>query len=129
MRQGEISHAMEDYLEMIYRQAKGGKYTRVNQLASLLNVRPPSASKMAAKLRESGMVQFENYGMIELTEKGEKIGAYLVHRHEVLSRLLCKINRSENELALVEMIEHFFNKETVENIELFLHSLEDEYRG
>ncbi|MCL2698595.1 MAG: metal-dependent transcriptional regulator [Oscillospiraceae bacterium] len=120
MEQGEISHTMEDYLEMIYRHAKDGKYIRVNQLASLLNVRPPSASKMAAKLRDSSMIKFEPYGIIELTVKGEEIGACLLHRHEVLNSLFCLINDSDNELELVEKIEHSFDARTIRNIELFL---------
>ena len=120
MEQGEISHTMEDYLEMIYRHVKNGKYIRVNQLASFLNVRPSSASKMATKLRESGTVKFEPYGVIELTAKGEEIGAELLHRHNVLNSLFCLINNSDNELELVEKIEHSFNARTIKNIELFL---------
>lgn len=124
IEQKDMSYAMEDYLEMIYRHARKGKYMRVNQLASLLNVRPPSASKMTAKLRDSGMIQFEPYGIIQLTKRGEEIGAYLLHRHEVLHRLFCKITCSENELELVEKIEHAFDMQMIEKIELFLHSLE-----
>jgi Mn-dependent DtxR family transcriptional regulator len=120
MERGEISHTMEDYLEMIYRHAKDGRYIRVNQLASLLNVRPSSASKMAAKLRESGMVKFEPYGIIELTAEGTEIGAELLHRHEVLNSLFCLINSSDSELELVEKIEHSFNARTIKNIEAFL---------
>lgn len=120
-----ISHTMEDYLEMIYRHAHQGEYIRVNQLATLLNVQPPSASKMASKLRESGMILFEPYGMIHLTKKGEDAGAYLLHRHNVLHRLFCYINQSEGELALVERIEHFFDKRTMDNIESLLHRIDN----
>ena len=120
MEQGEISHTMEDYLEMIYRHAKDGRYIRVNQLATLLNVQPPSASKMAAKLKDSGMIKFESYGIIELTGRGEEIGAFLLRRHEVLNSLFCMINGSDSELELVEKIEHAFSAQTIRNIELFI---------
>lgn len=118
-----MSHTMEDYLEMIYRQAKNGRFIRVNQLASLLNVQPPSASKMAAKLRECGMVSFEPYGIIELTKRGEETGEYLLHRHEILNNLFSTINKSENELELVEKIEHHFDETAIKNIEKFIHEL------
>ena len=117
---GEISHTMEDYLEMICRNTRDGNYIRINRLAALLNVRPSSASKMAAKLRDSGMINFQPYGVIELTERGEEFGAFLLYRHEILHRLLCRINRTENELELVEKIEHHFDRETAKNIESFL---------
>lgn len=120
----QISYTMEDYLEMIYRHACEGRYIRVNQLAALLNVQPPSASKMAGKLRESGMVDFEPYGVIHLTEEGEKLGAYLLRRHSVLNKLFCYINGTEHELELVEKIEHYIDRRTIENIESILLKLE-----
>lgn len=116
----EMSDSMEDYLEMIYRHTRQEKFIRVNQLAGLLNVKPPSASKMAVKLRSCGMIDFEPYGLIQLTQRGEEEGAYLLHRHTVLHRLFCEINHSENELALVEQIEHHFGRDTILNIEKYL---------
>lgn len=124
MDHGEISHAMEDYLEMICRHTEAAGYIRVNQLAGLLNVTPPSASKMVGKLRDSGMVLFEPYGIITLTDKGKDLGGYLLHRHEVLGRLFCLINQTENELELVEKIEHYLDRRTIDNIERLLAKLE-----
>lgn len=118
--QREISNAMEDYLEMIYRQTREEKLVRVNRLAKLLNVKPSSASKMATKLRDSGMIVSEPYGVIRLTKQGEDVGAYLLHRHNILHRLLCMINDTESELTLVEKIEHHFDQRTIENVECFL---------
>ena len=116
----EISHAMEDYLEMIYRYMQKNDYIRVNQLAAALNVQPPSASKMAAKLRDRGMIVFEPYDVIRLTQCGKELGSYLLHRHDILHRFLCMVNHTENELELVEKIEHHFNPEMVKNIKIFL---------
>ena len=127
MENPEISHTMEDYLEMIYRHVSNGDYIRVKQLATLLNVQPPSASKMASKLRKSGMVLFEPYGIIRLTKEGKKTGAYLFRRHEVLHRLFCHINQSESDLELVERIEHFIDDRTIENIETLLKRLKNSF--
>lgn len=52
------------------------------------------------------------------------MGAYLVHRHQVVGRLLCTINHTESELEEVEKIEHFLSPRTVANIEKFLEGLE-----
>jgi Mn-dependent DtxR family transcriptional regulator len=124
MEQGEISHAMEDYLEMICRHTGSGKYLRVNRLAALLNVTPPSASKMAAKLKESGMVDFEPYGIITLTTKGRELGEYLLRRHEIVSRFFCQVNHTQSELELAEKIEHYLDRRTVENMDRLLAQLE-----
>ena len=68
-----ITASMEDYLEMIYRLAGKG-YTRMGDLASALNVQPPSASKMVQKLADMGYLQFEKYGVIELSKRGRNTG-------------------------------------------------------
>lgn len=115
-----MSSAMEDYLEMICRCAQKPGYVRINTLATRLNVTPPSSSKMAAKLKEQGYIEFERYGLITPTQKGWDMGAYLLRRHAVLQEFFCRINHSEDELKLVEQIEHYIDSETVRNIEEIL---------
>ena len=83
-----ITASMEDYLEMIYRLARDKGYTRMGDLATALNVQPPSASKMVQKLAEMGYLQFEKYRVIELSKKGCEYGQYLLNRHETLERFL-----------------------------------------
>lgn len=113
----QMSSAMEDYLEMICRCSQTSGYIRINLLAQKLNVTPPSSSKMASKLREQGYVEFERYGIVTPTAKGWQLGNYLLHRHEVLHRFFCRLNGSEDELQLVEQIEHFIDPVTVANLE------------
>ena len=65
MRSGQtVTSAMEDYLEMICRQARTEGYARINFLAQRLNVRPSSASKMVYQLRDLGLVAFEKSRLI-----------------------------------------------------------------
>lgn len=113
---GTLTAAMEDYLEMIYRLHHNGETIRIKRLSEILHVKPSSASKMANILKNSNYIEFEKYGQISLTEKGEILGNYLLSRHNILHQFFCYINHSPNELTLVEKIEHFIDKETVENI-------------
>lgn len=128
LEHGQLTTSMEDYLEMIYRMESEGGYVRITALAHALHVKPPSASKMAANLRGQGFIDFPKYGYITLTEWGRRMGAYLVHRHQVVGRLLCAINQTESELEEVEKIEHFLSPRTVANIEKFLEGLENPYK-
>ncbi|HHV51320.1 MAG TPA: metal-dependent transcriptional regulator [Clostridiales bacterium] len=121
----KISASMEDYLEMIYRMLKTQPLVRVNDLARKLNVRPSSASKMAAQLNDLGLISFERYGYIKPTEKGAAYGNYLLYRHDVLMEFLCYINNSEDELEQVEKIEHFIDEKTVYNISRVLKLLKE----
>lgn len=122
----ELTTAMEDYLEMICRTSLESGIVRISDLSKMLNVKPSSATKMVQHLKELGYVNSEKYGQIELTEVGTAAGAYLLYRHDVISRFLCILNKSENELEQVEKIEHFLNRKTVENISKLTQRLEVE---
>lgn len=111
-----VTSAMEDYLEMICRQAQTEGYARINFLAHQLNVRPSSASKMVYHLRDLGLVAFEKYGLIQPTAEGEQLGSYLLYRHDLLHRFFCWVNGTDNELEQVEQVEHFINKGTLCNL-------------
>lgn len=112
-----LTPAMEDYLEMIYRILSERKVVRIGELAKMLHVASSSASKMVRQLHELGLVAFEKYGYIQMTEKGLAQGGYLLYRHEVLHTFLCLLNGTQEELEQVEKIEHFLNRETIQNLE------------
>lgn len=120
-----ITRSMEDYLEMIFRMAQKDGFVRISTLAFCLNVKASSASKMVGNLKENGLVEFERYGVVRLTEKGKKLGEYLLYRHDVLNRFFCMINQTEEELEQTEQIEHFMNRKTVENIEKWMEKIEE----
>lgn len=116
----QITSSMEDYLEMICRIHHDGQPVRIKELAECLHVKPSSASKMVGNLRKQGLVCFEKYGTVSLTEEGLELGEYLLFRHEVLRRFFCYINQNSNELEQVEKVEHFIEPKTVYNIEKWL---------
>ena len=119
----EMTSSMEDYLEMVCRMEEEGEPIRVSSLAASLHVRPSSASKMLDNLRKAGYIDFKKYGSIMVTDKGYEEGRYLLHRHRVLQDFFCTLNHTEDELELVEKIEHFINHRTVENMEQALSFL------
>ncbi|WP_313579417.1 metal-dependent transcriptional regulator [Lacrimispora sp.] len=116
----QITSSMEDYLEMICRIHREGQPVRIKELAECLHVKPSSASKMVGNLRKQGLVCFEKYGTVSLTEDGLELGEYLLFRHEVLHRFFCYINQNSDELEQVEKVEHFIEPKTVYNIEKWL---------
>lgn len=123
----KVTYAMEDYIEMIYRSTKGDSFIRMGEIAGLLNVKPSSASKMAVHMREQGLINYEKYGYIYLTEKGRGLGEYLLFRHEVLRRFFELINGRDFDLKELEQIEHYLSKKTVLNIDSFINKIESEY--
>ncbi len=75
-RNGRLTPAMEDYLEMVYRLCQQTHYTRTGKLSDALHVRPSSVSKMIMKLSEMGFVEYDKYEIILPTEK-EKMPAHI----------------------------------------------------
>lgn len=124
LSKGEITSAMEDYLEMIARRERDFNYVRVVDLSTQLHVKASSVSKMIQQLARVGLVNAQRYGQITLTQEGKTLGNYLLYRHDVLHRFLCLLNHSNNELEQVEKIEHFIDEKTIKNLEQLTKKLE-----
>ncbi len=113
-----LSHSMEDYLEMIYRISLIEEYVRITTLADSLNVQAPSVTKMVQKLANRGYLNYEKYGVVQLTEEGEEKGKFLLKRHEIIEEFLKNIGVEEKLLENVELIEHSVTKGALDKIEI-----------
>lgn len=111
-REGQLTPALEDYLEMTCRLCAHSGYARIGRLSELLHVKPPSASKMVFKLASLGYLRYDRYGVIQLTERGKEFGEYLLRRHKTVETFLELIG-SANPLEEAELIEHTLSASTV----------------
>lgn len=109
---GQITPAMEDYLEMIYRLCLKDGYSRVGRLSDLLHVKPSSASKMIFKLSELGYIKYDRYEIIFLTDKGKEAGEFLLKRHNTVENFLKLIGITDT-LEETELLEHSFHPDAV----------------
>ncbi len=114
-----LTSAMEDYLEMIYRNSLVEGYMRINTLSDLLNVAAPSATKMVQKLSKLGLLDYKKYGIIFLTENGREIGRFLLDRHNTIQQFLRNLGVSDDILIETELIEHYVSVTTLSKIGLF----------
>lgn len=114
-REGKLTPALEDYLEMAYRICMENNYARVGQLSELLNVKPSSASKMISKLAGLGYLKYDRYEIIQLTDRGREIGEYLLKRHQTIESFLTLIG-SSNPLEEAELVEHSLGSSTVSDL-------------
>ena len=121
----ELTAAMEDYLEMIYRISSSNKRVRTVELSQMLHVKPSSVTKMITQLTSTGFVNSQKYGYIQLTDKGRHEGEYLLNRHRILNEFFCALKvyltlnilLCDNELEQVEKTEHFFSRKSIERLE------------
>ena len=113
----ECTFRMEDYLETIYELVQHKGYATLADVAEYLNVRPPSVTTMMRRLDQSGLLNYEKYRGIRLTEKGMSIAKIIHDRHSVLSEFLKMIGVSEriaNEDA--ESMEHHLHPQTMQRL-------------
>ncbi len=112
----KITSAMEDYIEMIYRNTITNDNISVKELSILLNVKASSVSKMVNRLSKLNLVDFQKYGHIALTKEGKKLGKFYLERHNTLTLFFKNLNKSNFKLEQVEKIEHFVDEITIKNM-------------
>lgn len=104
---------MEDYLEKIYLLIEEKGYARAVDVASSLDVRPSSVSKMIKKMDERELVSYEKYRGFTLTSKGRSIAKNIADKHHMLEGLFHILEvPSMNTYQEIEGIEHHIGRET-----------------
>lgn len=120
-----LTASMEDYLEMIYRLSKESGFTRIHELASALNVQPPSATRMAQKLAEVNLIKYEKYGIVIMTDEGRTMGKALLERHNIIESFLKLIGISQGVLEETEKIEHTLSAMTLDYLNDFVNFMRE----
>ena len=120
-----LTPSEEDYVEMIYRiYLQTNSPVRVNHLATKLNVKPPSVTKMIKKLSLKNIISCEKYKHISLLNKGMEIGEFLINRHNTIEKFLKILNTNVNLIYETEKIEHTLSNETLDKINFLVNFFE-----
>ena len=78
----------EDYLINILRLTEGEGVAKTTELAQYMDVSPASVSEMIKVLANEGLVQYEKYKGVSLTDEGLQYARQLRKKHHVLERFL-----------------------------------------
>ena len=81
-----ISKSSEEYLKTMYILKQQNGNIRVTDIANKMNCTKPSVNKAVNNLKEEGLLNYESYGSIELTEKGIDLAKKIL---EALNNLNC----------------------------------------
>jgi DtxR family transcriptional regulator, Mn-dependent transcriptional regulator len=117
------SQTVENYLKAIY-VAQGAQDNReglvpMGQIAGALGVVPGTATTMVKTLAESGLVRYEPYLGVRLTEAGERLAALVLRRHRLIEQFLVQVlgmNWSEVHDE-AERLEHAVSERVIELID------------
>jgi Mn-dependent transcriptional regulator len=120
-----LSPSLEDYLEEVYRFSTTREVVRVTDISRKLSVAKSSASKALGKLRSSGYITYEKYGVIRLTDKGHQTGDYLVTRNQLLQDFLILLQAQCNIPEEAEAMEHYLSKPTIDSLQGLMRFMMD----
>jgi DtxR family Mn-dependent transcriptional regulator len=120
------SSTVENYLKAIYLGV--GALTAPNrllpmgQLATALGVAPGTATTMVKTLAESGLVEYEPYTGVALTNAGEKLAALVVRRHRVVELFLVRVMgyRWDEVHDEAEQLEHVVSDRLIDRMDEML---------
>lgn len=112
-----ISLAEENYLKKLLILSKETGEVSVNELSLELNIKMPTVNGMMKKLAKKGLVYFERYKPIKLTDEGRKAAAVVLRKHRLTETFLFEKMAIgwEQVHPIAEQIEHiqsplFFDK-------------------
>ena len=120
------SSTVENYLKAIFQAqlhlARKADLVPMGQLAAALGVVPGTATTMVKALSESGLVKYEPYVGVRLTQSGERLAAMVVRRHRLIELFLVEVmGMSWTEVHdEAELLEHAVSDRLIERIDEML---------
>jgi len=115
---GPLSSSLEDYLEAVLDLVRTGRVARVRDIARRLGVGMPSVSVALKTLSARGLVNYDPYQVVTLTQRGEQLGQEITHRHTVLQGFLTDVLGVEAGVAQSNAcrMEHAIDDEVLERL-------------
>ena len=117
-----LTEAVENYLEIILELQTARKVARSKDIAERLGVNRGSVTAALKGLRDKGLIHYEPYSFITLTEEGKRLALEITRRHRVLKDFLLNVLSIEPETAehTACRMEHAIDAQTMERLVCFL---------
>ncbi len=85
----QLSEAQEDYLKQVWLLAEGGTVS-TQALAERMGVQPASVTGMVKKLARLGLLNYEPYRGVRLTEAGAAVALEVLRHHRLIETYLAE---------------------------------------
>jgi DtxR family Mn-dependent transcriptional regulator len=112
----------ENYLKGLFHLADEEGAVGVNELSRHLGIKMPTVNSMVKKLSDKGLVHYESYKPLRLTDLGRKEAALIIRKHRLTEMFLVEKMgfgwESVHEIA--EQIEHIKSPEFFEKMDELL---------
>lgn len=122
-----ISKSSEEYLKTMYILKKQNGNVRVTDVAMQMNCTKASVNKAIYNLKDEGLLNYESYGTIELTEKGENLAKKIIETYDIVYLFLKDVlNIDETEAQKeAEQIKLVITDNTINKLAKYVHKVLD----
>ncbi len=115
---------VEDYLKQIWleQERRGGVLVPPGQLAQALGVAPGTVTSMMKALADSGLVTYEPYAGVRLTDAGDRLATHVLRRHRLIELFLVQIIGMDWSVVHqeAEILEHVVSERLLERMDEML---------
>ena len=118
-----VTFSEENYLKAIYHLAmRNDAIVSTNAIAKKMHTKASSATDMIKKLSEKGLVNYQKYKGVHLTEKGRLAAVSVIRKHRLWEVFLVKkLNFSWDEVhEVAEQLEHIKSEKLTQQLDVFL---------
>lgn len=118
----ERSKSKEDFLKAIYALQQVSERVATNALAEALGIAAPSVTDMARRMEVEGMIEYQKYRGVRLTQAGEQVALHVLRRHRLLEAYLVEeLGYALHEVHTeAEVLEHAVSDRFIEAIAIKL---------
>ncbi|ADK84634.1 iron (metal) dependent repressor, DtxR family [Desulfarculus baarsii DSM 2075] len=123
----ELTPQLEDYLETIALLQEQSPVARAKDIADRLGVTPATVTSALRSLAEKGLINYQPYSHITLTDQGRQRAQDVLRRHEVLSEFFGVVLRAPSRQAEDNACraEHVLDPDIIERMVRFLSFLKN----
>ncbi len=111
---------MEDYLEAIGDLERSGKAARVRDIARLTDVSMSTVTASLKQLGRAGLVNYDPYEVVSLTDIGRGLAGQIRRRHDELARFLQDVLHLDDSVCQANAcrMEHVVDDEVLSRLSL-----------
>lgn len=123
----KLSKSLEEYIKTMYILKKQTGNIRVTDIANKMNCTKPSVNKALNNLKDSGLVNYETYGTIELTQEGENLAKKVLEAYDIVYLFFKEVLNLNEEQAQkeAEQIKSTISDETINKLAKYVHKVLD----
>lgn len=119
----KLTNSQEEYLKIIYILKNTENDIKVTEIANRLGKTKASVNSAINSLKVEGLINYEKYGQIELTEQGEKEATKIIEAYDIVKLFLTDIieAKKENVDEEAKKIKTILSDDTLNKLAKYTH--------